>query len=101
MTFAPSLPSRFAIPCPIPEPAPVTIATFPANRCMDDSRMPKTLNPKSVGCTGRPERLQAEGFTRVFGAGMEDTRGVCRAHRSTIQFRWGLHFKRHWPDRMV
>src|SRR5579862_884361 len=32
MTLAPSQPKRLAIPCPIPDPAPVTIATFPANR---------------------------------------------------------------------
>src|ERR1035438_199007 len=34
MTLAPSEPSRFAIPCPMPELAPVTIATFPCSRCI-------------------------------------------------------------------
>src|SRR5579863_5560480 len=32
MTLAPSDPRRLAIPCPIPEPAPVTMATFPSKR---------------------------------------------------------------------
>src|SRR5580700_9092375 len=34
MILAPSEPSRFAIPCPMTELAPVTIATFPCNRCI-------------------------------------------------------------------
>src|SRR6266850_7774669 len=50
MTFAPSAPNRSAIALPMPLLLPVTIATFPFNRCMCSPFLYTSLQGSGPGC---------------------------------------------------
>src|SRR6202035_304687 len=74
-TLAPERASSTASACPIPEPAPVTTATFPANPCMSTlpvgwlvgSRLTGTAGP---GCTGFEPAICAQSAVDVCGPGI-------------------------------